>query len=319
MSVRQRPTDTYLHLGYCPGGNALLGYMTVREILHFYCLLNGRKLKYMAHIIDSLCKALHLEKYMNVRIDRLGYSHRRQLTVGISVLSSTDTVLMDEPTRGVSQESKVVIWQLINLLKHVGRTVVLTTEDIDETIELCNYIAIIVNGTLQNIGTVDQLTSFYSRGCTVEMQIEKVIYTQNRPQPYDTYLHLVGSGFFNEFYSSDDEVENSRNTEYSFSSNEDQSWTMRAMAYTDVTSFMREELPFAELQDQYGHYLVYYIPFEAMPLSSVFKAMDAVRDQLNVCSYRISRTSLSEIYEKNSRQRVRGFDQKRSTHRIDVV
>ncbi|KAM8706384.1 hypothetical protein ACLKA7_010632 [Drosophila subpalustris] len=312
VSVNQYPTNTYKHLGYCPWGNALLGHMTVREILHFYCLLNGRKLKYVPGIINNLCKALHLDKYMSRRIDRLGFSQRRQLTVGISVLSSTKTVMMDEPTRGVSQESKILIWQLIHLLKHVGRTVVMTTEDIDETIELCDYIAIIVNGSLQKIGTVNHLTSFYSRGCSVEIYMEKVIYTRNRRRIQDTYVQLVGSNFFSDYYSSDDELDRMRSSDFSFSSTEDNSWTRKAMRFKDVRSFMREELPFAELQAQFGQYLQYYIPFEAMPLSDVFKAMAAVKEELDVDSYRITRTSLSEIYEKSSRQKVRAFDQKQS-------
>jgi len=90
------------------------------------------------------------------------------------------------------------------------------------------------------------------------------------------------------------------------------STTKKAMRYNDVLNFMRVELPFAELQEQYRHYLLYYIPFEAMALSSMFKAMAAVQKELNVSSYRITRTSLSEIYEKNSRQRQRYFIQKQS-------
>ncbi|KAH8408406.1 hypothetical protein KR215_005103, partial [Drosophila sulfurigaster] len=295
ISVRQRPKETYTHLGYCPGGNALLGYMSVREILRFYCLLNGRKVELVPQIIDNLCDALNLNMYMHTRIDRLGFSQRRKLTVGISVLSSTNTVMMEEPTRGMGQWSKVATWQLIRILKHIGRTVVMATEDFDEAIELCDTIAYLANGSLRSIGTVDQLTSLHSRGCLVEMKVIKVIYTRHRS--VDPYVSIMGSSYFEENSSpSEDEAERRRRGNYSFSSNENDSWHTKAMRHQDAASFMEAELPMAELRSSYDQHRVYYIPFEAIPLSSVFRAMAAVQVELDVYSYRITCTSLSEIY-----------------------
>ncbi|XP_062123822.1 phospholipid-transporting ATPase ABCA3-like [Drosophila sulfurigaster albostrigata] len=309
ISVRQRPKETYTHLGYCPGGNALLGYMSVREILRFYCLLNGRKVELVPQIIDNLCDALNLNKYMHTRIDRLGFSQRRKLTVGISVLSSTKTVMMEEPTRGMGQWSKVATWQLIRILKHIGRTVVMATEDFDEAIELCDTIAYLANGSLRSIGTVDQLTSLHSRGCLVEMKVIKVIYTRHRS--VDPYVSIMGSSYFEENSSpSEDEAERRRRGNYSFSSDENDSWHTKAMRHQDAASFMEAELPMAELRSSYDQHRVYYIPFEAIPLSSVFRAMAAVQVELDVYSYRITCTSLSEIYESSSRQHVRHIDRK---------
>ncbi|KAH8312526.1 hypothetical protein KR044_011269, partial [Drosophila immigrans] len=292
-SVRDRPKETYTQLGYCPAGNALFSYMTVREILHFYCLLNGRKLEQVPQIIHNMCVALHLDKYTDTRIDRLGFSQRRQLTVVISVLSSTNTVMMAEPTRGMGQWSKMATRQLIRVLKHIGRTVVMATEDFDEAIELCDCIAFLVDGMLRSIGTVDYLTSLHSRGCMVELQLIKVIYAR----PRDNYASLLDDRFDNISSVDEDSEPRGRPSEYSFSSrSENDLWVIKALRYSDLASFMESELPFAELRGSYDLHRVYYIPFDAIPLSSVFRAMVAVQEELNVYSYRITCTSVSEIY-----------------------
>ncbi|KAH8381662.1 hypothetical protein KR093_010369, partial [Drosophila rubida] len=295
ISVRNQPKDTYGFLAYCPGGNSLFGYLTVHEILRFYSLLNGCKREFVSQVIDHLCRAVDLDKYMHTLISHLGYSQRRQLTVGISVLSGSNTVVMEEPTRGMARGSKAITGQLIRMLKVIGRTVVIATEDFDEAVELCDCIAFIASGTLRSIGTLDHLTSLHSRGCIVELKLAKVIYTKHRRA--DTFLHLLGVNHFYEVDSSVSEDDGPhRPSDYSFSSNENDAWLMKAMRYQDVEAFMEAELPFAEQRNSYDEHPTYYLPFEDIALSSVFRAMVAVKEALNVESYRITCTSVAEIY-----------------------
>ncbi|KAH8417935.1 hypothetical protein KR222_008686, partial [Zaprionus bogoriensis] len=171
--------DSYHYIGHCPRENTLLDFMTVRELLRFYCIEDGCQRKYVPQITNTLCSYLGLTQYLDVLSKKLDYSDRRKLSVAISILCNKKIILLDEPTRGMSTKSQIELWPLIHLLKMIGRAVVLTTNSIDEAITVCDCIAILSKGELQNIGSIDRLSSQTSPGHTLVIRRVKVVYSRN--------------------------------------------------------------------------------------------------------------------------------------------
>ena len=48
---------------------------------------------------------------------------------------------MDEPTAGLDPQNKHALWDIIEVLKKQGKTIVLTTHMMDEAEELCDRVA----------------------------------------------------------------------------------------------------------------------------------------------------------------------------------
>jgi ABC-2 type transport system ATP-binding protein len=66
-------------------------------------------------------------------------------------------MLLDEPTAGVDPQSRNHIFENIEALKRLGRTVVYTTHYMEEAQRLCDRVAIIDRGKILALDTVDGL------------------------------------------------------------------------------------------------------------------------------------------------------------------
>jgi ABC-2 type transport system ATP-binding protein len=73
---------------------------------------------------------------------------QRRLAIARALLHNPRLLILDEPTVGVDVEARHQIWAHIRSLRAGGRTVVLTTNYLDEAEALCDRVAILRSGQL---------------------------------------------------------------------------------------------------------------------------------------------------------------------------
>lgn len=306
VSLRRNLLASYKYMGFGPRFNTLFEFMTVKEILHFYCILGGRKPHIVHDIVNSLCTYLELEHLMHKRVSRLFFSDKRKIALMIAALSGKKIILFDKPTHGMDPNHKRLIWPLFKLLKQNGYTVVLTTNDIDEAIHLCDNIAIMSKGIFKTVGSLDVLISQNSPGYTLEITRSRVVYSRNPEKlaSKESYVKVVRTSFNAEDSSDSEEytLENSARSSLLFDDPLYANWAKKAARYSNIIAFMNEEFTFATLQENYNNILVYFIPFGNISLSDIFKAMFAAREILDVYTYNVTRPSLEEYYEEKFRE-----------------
>jgi hypothetical protein len=78
-------------------------------------------------------------------------------------------VYLDEPTLGVDVQARRAIWDYILALRDQGKTVLATTNYLEEAEALCDRIAIIDHGRLVALDTPTELTQRFG-GSVVEME-----------------------------------------------------------------------------------------------------------------------------------------------------
>ena len=81
---------------------------------------------------------------------------------------------LDEPTLGVDVQSRHAIWDYILDLKKKGKTVLLTTNYLEEANALCDRIAIIDHGKLVVLDTPAELKRKYGDS-VMEIETESII------------------------------------------------------------------------------------------------------------------------------------------------
>ncbi|HEV2310816.1 MAG TPA: ATP-binding cassette domain-containing protein, partial [Acidimicrobiia bacterium] len=88
-----------------------------------------------------------------------GYSGgmRRRLDLGASLIASPDVLFLDEPTTGLDPRSRIRLWDVITRLRDEGKTIVLTTQYMEEADHLAEKISVIDGGGIIAEGTADQL------------------------------------------------------------------------------------------------------------------------------------------------------------------
>ncbi len=82
---------------------------------------------------------------------------RRRLDLGAALVAKPPVLFLDEPTTGLDPRSRLEVWTTIEELVGEGRTVLLTTQYLDEADRLADTIAVIDRGRVIAQGTPDEL------------------------------------------------------------------------------------------------------------------------------------------------------------------
>jgi ABC-2 type transport system ATP-binding protein len=82
---------------------------------------------------------------------------RRRLDLGAALVAKPPVLFLDEPTTGLDPRSRMEVWSAIEELVAEGRTVLLTTQYLDEADRLADTIAVIDRGRVIATGMPDEL------------------------------------------------------------------------------------------------------------------------------------------------------------------
>jgi ABC-2 type transport system ATP-binding protein len=84
---------------------------------------------------------------------------QRRLNIACSVLHQPKILLLDEPTVGVDPQSRERIYEMLDELRDAGTAMLLTTHQLDEAQFRCDRIAIVDQGQVVRVGTLDDLVT----------------------------------------------------------------------------------------------------------------------------------------------------------------
>lgn len=105
----------------------------------------------------SILNELGLSKAANRPSKTYSGGMRRRLDLGASFIYEPEVLFLDEPTTGLDPHARVELWRIIRKLKDAKKTVLLTTQYLEEAEELADHIAIIDQGSVIAKGTVEHL------------------------------------------------------------------------------------------------------------------------------------------------------------------
>jgi ABC-type multidrug transport system ATPase subunit len=99
---------------------------------------------------------------------------KRRLALARALLHNPELVYLDEPTLGVDVQSRRAIWDYILGLKKQGKTVLISTNYLEEANELCDRLAILDRGKLMAVNTPANLKRAYG-DTIIEMETAQVV------------------------------------------------------------------------------------------------------------------------------------------------
>jgi ABC-2 type transport system ATP-binding protein len=153
-------------IGFLPEQPYFYDYLTAHELLDYYGQLSGvsaadRKRhipEVLARVGLSDIKGLQLRKFSKGMLQRAGIAQ--------AILHNPKLVFFDEPMSGLDPIGRREVRDLMEQLKHEGKTIFFSTHILSDAESLCDRVAIIHKGVLRGVGAVEDLTS------TVQGKIE---------------------------------------------------------------------------------------------------------------------------------------------------
>ena len=93
----------------------------------------------------------------DARVKTLSGGQRRRLDLALGIVGEPDLLFLDEPTTGFDPSARRASWRLIDGLRSLGTTILLTTHYMDEAQNLADRVAVMVGGGIVAEGSPDDL------------------------------------------------------------------------------------------------------------------------------------------------------------------
>jgi ABC-2 type transport system ATP-binding protein len=150
-------------IGYLPEESYLYRFLNAEETLDFYGRLFNLdpevRRKRAAELIDivglSADKKRILKEYSKGMRQRIGLAQ--------ALINDPELIILDEPTSGLDPIGTRWMKDLILDLKKKGKTVLMCSHRLDDVQDVCDRIAILYNGDLQEVGEVSRLLADAAR------------------------------------------------------------------------------------------------------------------------------------------------------------
>lgn len=105
---------------------------------------------------------------------RFSKGMKQRLILAMSLIHDPEILFLDEPTSGLDVQSSRMIREMIRELRQKGKTIFLTTHNIEEANLLCDRIAIINRGRIVTIDSPERVKSAFKRTQSVEVAFDRM-------------------------------------------------------------------------------------------------------------------------------------------------
>jgi ABC-2 type transport system ATP-binding protein len=155
--VLKEPKKVKELIGVAPQITAVFGSLTGRENLELFGDLHLVPKENLRKNVDELLKKVGMTQDAKKRVGKYSGGMMRRINLAMALVHDPQIAFLDEPTVGMDPQSRHAVWDFIKELKKKKRTVILTTQYMEEAEELCDRVAIIDHGKLIALGTPKQL------------------------------------------------------------------------------------------------------------------------------------------------------------------
>jgi ABC-2 type transport system ATP-binding protein len=109
--------------------------------------------------VAEVIEMVGLEDKADARVKTLSGGQRRRLDLALGIVGDPDVLFLDEPTTGFDPSARRRAWDLVDRLRDLGTTILLTTHYMDEAEHLADRVVVMNRGVGVAEGTQDQLAA----------------------------------------------------------------------------------------------------------------------------------------------------------------
>jgi ABC-2 type transport system ATP-binding protein len=146
-------------VGFLPEQPYFYDHLTARELLHYYGQLSGVPAKGRTARVDQMLDRVGLADSANVQLRKFSKGMLQRVGLAQAILHDPKLVFLDEPMSGLDPMGRREVRELIQQLRHEGKTIFFSTHILSDAEALCDRVGVIHQGQLRGVGVVAELTS----------------------------------------------------------------------------------------------------------------------------------------------------------------
>ena len=159
IEVQKDPVAVKQQVGYVPESPNIYEFLTGIEYLDFIADIYGVSTADKAQRINEYLKALQLEGREGDMINSYSDGMKKKISLISAFLHKPKLLILDEPLNALDPRSARIVKDLLHELKMQGVTTILSTHVLEIAEALCDRIAIMYQGNILALGTMNELRS----------------------------------------------------------------------------------------------------------------------------------------------------------------
>ncbi len=159
-----------LLIGVVPQRPNLDFSLTAREILTFHGAYFGLGSKERNERANALLEKFKLTDRSNQMVRGFSGGMMQRLSIARAMMHDPKVLFLDEPSAGLDPQTRILLWEIIREYNQAGKTVLLTTHNMEEADALCHRLAIIDHGKMIALGTPANLKASIPGGYLLRLR-----------------------------------------------------------------------------------------------------------------------------------------------------
>lgn len=164
--LNDRPTrnEDVLNIGYLPEERGLYRKMKVGEQAMYLAQLRGLSKAAAHHELMTWFKRFEIMDWYNRRVEELSKGMQQKVQFISTIIHNPDLLIFDEPFSGFDPVNAELIKNEILRLRNEGKTIILSTHNMESVEALCDNIALINKSEVVLQGKVYEIRKDYRPG-----------------------------------------------------------------------------------------------------------------------------------------------------------
>lgn len=173
-SIIENPALARRKIGVVAQHNNLDRGLTARENLIYHAKYFGIDEEKANKRADEYLERFGLTERQHDYVKSFSGGMAQRLKIARAMMHDPEILFLDEPTTGLDPGYRAILWEEMLALNKTGTTIFLTTHYMEEPEKLCDRIAIVNNGELKAMGTVEELKALIPSNSIISIKLEKL-------------------------------------------------------------------------------------------------------------------------------------------------
>jgi ABC-2 type transport system ATP-binding protein len=157
FSVTAEPMAVRRVIGFMPDDFGVYDGMKVWEFLDFFALAYEIPRSYRKKIIGEVLELLDLTHKRDDYVNGLSKGMKQRLCLAKTLVHDPPVLILDEPASGLDPRARLEMKALLNELKQMGKTILISSHILSELADFCTSIGIIERGKLLVAGSIQDI------------------------------------------------------------------------------------------------------------------------------------------------------------------
>jgi len=165
--VTKSPLEVRRSVGYMPDAFGVYDGMRVWEFLDFFAVAYQIPRARRKQVIGDVLELLDLTGKRDDYVNSLSRGMKQRLCLAKTLVHDPPVLILDEPASGLDPRARLEVKALLKELRHMGKTILISSHILTELADCCTSIGIIERGKLLLHGPIDEVHRRIRRNRTV--------------------------------------------------------------------------------------------------------------------------------------------------------